>query len=83
MLSTFPPGVGPGKVKAKKPRQELEAMIWDRCLEAGMNLQSVTVSPSKTNGWEANYIAAPSLVTTYTAEFDRIVTELRVSFDLA
>jgi hypothetical protein len=30
-----------------------------------------------------NYIAAPSLATTYTAEFDRIVTELRVSFDLA
>ena len=78
MLSTFPPGVGPGKVKAKKPRQELEAMIWDRCLEAGMNLQSVARPMDGTN-----YIAAPSLATTYTAEFDRIVTELRVSFDLA
>ena len=39
--------------------EELEAMIWDRCLEAGMNLQGVRVSPSKAYGWEANYIAAP------------------------
>jgi hypothetical protein len=58
-------------------------MIWDRGLEAGMNFQSVTVSPSKTYGWEANYIAAPSLATTYAAAFDRVVTELRASFDLA
>jgi hypothetical protein len=71
-----------GKGKEKKSRRELEAMIWDRCLEAGMNLQSVTVSPSKVYGWEANYIAATSIVTTYTAEFDRIVAELRASFDL-
>ena len=35
------------KAKKKKPKRELEAMIWDRCLEAGMNLQSVTVSPSE------------------------------------
>jgi hypothetical protein len=42
----------------------------------------VTVSPSKVYGWEANYIAATSIVRTYTAEFDRIVAELRASFDL-
>ena len=48
-----------------------------------MNIQSVTVSPSKIYGWEANYLAAPALLTTYATDFDRIVAELRASFDLA
>jgi hypothetical protein len=69
--------------KEKKSARELEALILDRALQAGMNLQSVTVLPSKAYGWEANYMAAASLVTSYTSLFDGIVQELRNEFDLA
>ena len=73
--------------RQQKKRAELEAMILDRCLQAGMKLQSVKVFPSRRELWAASYRADPSLYTalrdTYATEFERIVGELRVSYDLA
>ena len=68
--------------KEKKSAADLEAMILDRALQAGMRLQSVTVSPSKVYGWEANYFASTTLVLRYADLFDGIVHELLASFDL-
>ena len=73
--------------RQQKKRAELEAMIWDRCLQAGMKLQSVKVLPSRRELWAASYQADLSLYTalrdTYAMEFERIVAELRASYDLA
>jgi hypothetical protein len=68
--------------RQKKTRRELEAMILDRCLQAGMKLESVKVFPSRLYLWGANYQADISVWMTYLPEFERIVDELRVSYDL-
>jgi hypothetical protein len=70
-------------VKEKKSASELEAIILDRSLQAGMNLQSVTVYRSSIRGWEANFVADTPLVLRYTELFDGIVRELREQFELA
>jgi hypothetical protein len=69
--------------RQKKKRKELETIILDRCLQAGMKLESVKVFPSRLYLWGANYQANPSLWMTYLTEFERIVAELRASYDLA
>jgi hypothetical protein len=72
--------------REKKTRKQLEAMIWDRCLQAGMKLESVKVFPSRRELWEASYQADPRLYTelrdTYATQFERIVDDLRASCDL-
>jgi hypothetical protein len=63
---------------------ELAAMILDRCRQAGLTqLESVDVSPSKTEGWEATYTAPKLLYVLYTPQFGQIVRQLREQFDLA
>jgi hypothetical protein len=69
--------------KEKKSAQELEAIILDRSLQAGMTLQSVAVYPSMVYGWEATYMAAPNFVMGYTSLFDGVVQQARNEFDLA
>ena len=72
--------------KEKKSAKELEAIILDRSLQAGITLQSVAVFPSKIGGWMASYKAEPNLVPQIprrTSLFDGIVQQARNEFDLA
>ena len=68
--------------KQQTTREELEKLIMERCIAANMRIASVTVSPSKVYGWEANFFAAPAIVTNYLHDFDTIVRELRAIYDL-
>ena len=74
-------------VRQKKTRRELQAIILDRCLQAGVQIESVKVFPSRREPWEASYQAGPSIYTelrdTYATQFERIVAELRASYVLA
>ena len=66
--------------KPQKTKEQIEALLMERCKE--LPIQSVTVSPSKAYGWEANFIALPHFVTKLIAPFDVIVQEVRGRFDL-
>jgi len=68
--------------KEQKTKGELEDMITERCDAARMRIPSVTVSPSKVYGWEANFMATPALVQGYLSHFEAIVRELRAQYDL-
>jgi hypothetical protein len=69
--------------KSEDNKEELAALIWNRCADANMDIRSVTVVPSSTSGWTANYLTKPELVLAYTTEFDAIVEEVRDVYDLA
>ena len=64
--------------------REIERIIFDRCRRADVSINSVTVTPSKVYGWEANFLAGPSVVSGFTWPRvpDAIVQEVRAAYDL-
>jgi hypothetical protein len=71
------------RAKETKSKNELEAIIFERCHQAGMKqLESVEVLP-RDGGWQATYTAPMLLIVLYSPEFAEIVQIVRDEFDLS